>query len=66
MRTTINEEKLKKIVKEAIKEVLEEERIDTLLKFIPPVSKKEMEDIIKIYGKPAEKKEAAYSEEMEV
>ena len=66
MKITIDEEMLKKIVKEAIKEVIEEERMESLLKSIPSISKKEMEDINKMYGRPAEKKEAAYSEEIEI
>jgi len=35
-------------------------------KSIPPVSKQEIGEINKLYGKPAKKKEPAYSEEMEV
>jgi len=66
MKITIDEETLKKIVKEAIKEVIEEERMESLLKSIPPVSKEEMKDINKTYGKPAKKKEAVYSEEIEI
>jgi len=66
MQIAMNKEELKKIIKEALKEVVEEERIENFLKPIPPVSKQEMEEINKLYGKPAKKKEPAYSEEMEV
>jgi len=40
--------------------------MENFLKSIPPVSKQEMEDIIKLYGKPVKKKEPAYGEEMKV
>jgi len=66
MQITMNKEELKKIIKEAIKEVVEEERIESFLKSIPPVSKQEMEEINKLYGKPAKKEEPTYSEEIEV
>jgi len=66
MQITMNKEELKKIIKEAIKEVVEEERIESFLKSIPPVSKQEKEEISKLYGKPAKKKEPACSKEIEV
>jgi len=66
MQITVSEEELKRIIKKAIKEVIEEERMDSLLKSILPVSKEEMEDINKMYGKPADKKKAAHSEEIEL
>jgi len=58
----MDKEELKKVIKEAV----EEERIEIFLKCIPFVSKQEMEGINELYGKPAKKKEPAYSEEMEV
>jgi len=66
MQIAMDKEELKRIIKEAIKETIEEERMDSLLKSVPPVSKEEMEDITKMYGKPTEKKNTAYSEEIEV
>jgi len=66
MQITMNKEELKKIIKEAVKEAVEEERMENFLKPIPPVSKQEMEKINRLYGKPAKKKEPAYSEEMEI
>jgi len=62
----MNKEELKRIIKEAIKEAIEEGRMDSLLKSIPSVSKEEMEDINKMYGKPAEKRKTAYSKEIEI
>ena len=66
MEVIANREELKKIVKEAIKEFIEEEKIENFLKAILPVSKQEMEDINKLYGKPKGKKEVVYSEEIVV
>jgi len=66
MQIAMNKEELKKIIKEALKEAVEEERMENFLKPIPPVSKQEMEEINKLYGKPVKKKEPAYGEEMEV
>jgi len=57
MQIAMNKKELKKIIKEAVREVIEEERMESLLKSIPPVSKQEMEDINKMYGKPAGRKE---------
>lgn len=65
MQITMDKEELKKIIKEAVKEAVKEERIEIFLKSIPSVSKQEMEKINELYGKPAKKKEPAYSEEME-
>ncbi|TET09933.1 hypothetical protein E3J84_04580 [Candidatus Aerophobetes bacterium] len=66
MQIAINKEEFKKIIKEAVKEAVEEEKVENFLKSIPPVSKQEIEKINELYGKPAKKKEPAYSEEMEV
>jgi 20S proteasome alpha/beta subunit len=66
MQIAVDREELKKIVKEAIKEAIEEEKIESFLKSISSISKEEMEDIDKLYGKPAKEKIMAFSEEMEV
>jgi len=66
MQISINRNEFKMIVKEAIKEVIEEERIGSFLKSISPVSKEEMKDINKLYGKPSMEKLVSFSEEMEV
>ena len=52
-------------MKEAIKETIEEERIESFLRSIPPVSEDEMDDIKKIYGKPANAREVVHSEKIE-
>ncbi len=52
MEITIAKDDLYNLVKEAVREVLNEERMDFFLKNISPVSKEEMEDIEDLYGKP--------------
>ncbi|MBF0519644.1 MAG: hypothetical protein HQK92_07970 [Nitrospirae bacterium] len=51
---TISHEQLKAIVKESVKESLEEELIKMRLMFFPEVSEKEIEDISRRYEKPEE------------
>jgi len=66
MQIAIDKEELKEVVKEAIKEIIEEEKMESFLKNIALASKEEMEDISKLYGKPAKEKIAALEEEMEL
>ena len=62
----MDREELKRIVKEAIKEVIEEEKMAAFLKSISVISNEEMEDINKLYGRPSKKKLVAFSEEIEI
>lgn len=66
MKLSIDKEELCSIIKEAVREVLQEEKLEFFLKSIPPVSKEEMEDIEKLYGKPTSDKEPAFSETIEI
>jgi len=66
MEITINKGELYSLIKEAVREVLQEESIDFFLKSIPYASREEMEDIEKLYGKPPVDKKAAYNETMEI
>jgi len=66
MNITIEKDELKRIIKTAIKEVIEEERIENFLNLIPAVSEEEMENIEKTYGKPNKEKKIAYTEEIDV
>jgi hypothetical protein len=52
---TVSHKELKSIVKESVKEALEEELIKVRLMFFPEVSDKEMRDITARYGKPEKK-----------
>ncbi len=52
---TVSNEKLKTIIKESVKEALEEEIAKMRLMFLPDVSSKEMHDIVSRYGKPEKK-----------
>ena len=54
---TIDKKELYGLIKEAVREVLHEERFEFFLKGIPFVSEEEMKDIENLYGKPSAKKE---------
>ena len=60
----VNQEELKMIVKESVKEALEEELIRMRLMFFPEVSDKEMRDIASRYEKPARK--SVHTEKIDV
>lgn len=49
---TVRHEELKTIIKESVKEALEEELLKLRLMFFPEVSDKEMREIVSHYGKP--------------
>ncbi len=66
MEISIGKEELYGLIKKAVREVLQEETLDFFFKSIPSVSKEEMEDIEKLYGKPSIDKETAYSETIEM
>lgn len=66
MEVIIDKNELYDLIKKAVREVLEEETLEFFLKNIASISKEEMEDIEKLYGKPSTEKEAAYSETLEV
>lgn len=66
MEITINKDELYSLIKEAVREVLQEESIEFFLKSIPYASKREMEDVETLYGKPPAEKEIAYSETIEL
>lgn len=66
MEVSIDRKELYSLIKEAVREVLQEETLEFFLKSIPLVSKEEMDDIEKLYGKPSSKKEVAYSETIEI
>jgi len=61
---TADDKKLKAIIKESVKEALEEELIKVRLMFFPEVSDKEMRDISDRYKKP--EKKSAHSEKIDL
>lgn len=61
---TMSHKELKSIVKESVKEALEEELVKVRLMFFPDVSDKEMRDISSRYGKPEIK--SVHSEKIDV
>ena len=65
MELAIDTQNLKTLIKEAVREVIKEEKINFFLNSLPVVSNEEMEDIEKNYGTP-EKRETAFSEVIEI
>ena len=51
----VNHTELKSLIKESVKEALEEELIKVRLMFFPKISDKEMQDIAGRYEKPERK-----------
>ncbi len=66
MGIDIDKDELYGLIKEAVREVLHEETLEFFFKNIPLVSKEEMKDIEKLYGKPSTDKEVVYSENVEI
>jgi hypothetical protein len=66
MEVTLDKKELLTLIKEAVREVFQEEVINIFLKSIPSVSQEEMQDIKKLYGEPSTGKEIAYSESIEI
>ncbi len=60
----ISREELKAIIKEAVREVIDESSWEIFLKNLAYVSDNEMEDIEKQYGKPDE--DVCFSEELTI
>jgi len=52
--TILSEERLKTIIKEVVKDVIEEEFIKLRLALLPYISDEEQREIEKLYGKPDE------------
>ena len=65
MKATIDKNYLKEIIKEAVREVIKEEKINFFINSLPFVSDEEMKDIEKKYGQP-EKKAVDHSEIIEI
>ena len=65
MELVIDKNELKILIKEAIREVIEEQKIDFFLNSLPPVSNDEMNDIKKLYKKSA-KKQIAFIDEIKI
>lgn len=61
---TVSHNELKNIIKESVKEALEEEIIKLRLMFFPEISDKEMRDIVNQYEKP--EKKSVYAEKIDV
>ena len=66
MDLAINRNELYVLVKEAVRDVLKEEQFSFLLKSLPIVSKEEMKEIEKTFGKPSRKGESVFNETIDI
>lgn len=67
METSVTKDELYTLVKQAIREVIKEERIESFLNNIPRVSSEEMADIEQTLGTtPSKKLEIASSETFDI
>jgi len=66
MELRINKDELYLMLKKAVREVLEEEGFNFVLKNLSSVSPEEMKDIEKAYGSPSKRREVFQSKEIEL
>lgn len=65
-QVTVDKKELYSLIKEAVREVLQEEAFRFYVESLPTVSEEEMEDIERRYGKPSSIRGIASSETLEV
>lgn len=61
MATAVSDKKLKSLIKESLKEVLEAELMKLRAFLLPEVSREEQKDIEECYGRPARKRTKTYA-----
>lgn len=66
MELILSKEELYSLIKEAVREVITEEKFDIFLKNLPDVSDNEMNDIEDLYGNPKENKDIANREKIKI
>lgn len=66
MKISTEKDELYRLIKEAVREVLNEEIMEIFLKKAPLISKEEMKDIENLYRKPSPDKIVAFSETIEI
>jgi len=65
-QVTVDKKELYSLIKEAVREVLQEEAFRFFVESLPTVSEEEMKDIERRYGKPSSMRDIASSETLEV
>jgi hypothetical protein len=65
-QVTVDKKELYSLIKEAVREVLQEEAFRFFVESLPTVSEEEMEDIERRYGKPSSIRDIASSETLKV
>lgn len=66
MEVNITKNELYTMIKDAVRDVLHEERMDFILKSFSEVSQEEMKDIENLYGSPPKTKDVGSSETIEI
>ena len=66
MQVTVSKEELYTMIKDAVREVIQEKELHHILKSIPEVSDEEMQEITKKYGSPEKYHDVARSETIDI
>ena len=66
MQVTVSKEELYNMIKDAVREVIQEKELNQILKTIPEVSDEEMQEITDKYGSPDKYSDIARSETLDV
>jgi hypothetical protein len=66
MELNVSRNELYSLIKEAVRDVLKEERFSFLLKDVPVVSREEMEDIERVHGKPSRSRQSVFTETVDI
>jgi hypothetical protein len=66
MQVTVSKEELYTMIKDAVREVIQEKELDQILKTIPEVSDEEMQEITEKYGSPDKYRDVARSETVDI
>lgn len=66
MQVTVSKEELYNMIKDAVREVIQEKELNQILKSIPDISDEEMREITEKYGSPDKYRDIARSETIDV
>ncbi len=66
MEVSVSKNELYSMIKDAVRDVLHEERMDIILKSFSEASQEEMKDIENLYGSPSKTKDVGSSETIEI
>ena len=66
MQVTVSKEELYTMIKDAVREVIQEKELHHILKSIPEVSDEEMQEITEKYGSPEKYRDIARSDTIDI